>query len=155
DIRTEDELVVDQNVGGRSTFRNAGRTTRRGVELQHVASWTDEWRTQLSVTMLRARFDQSFVSGSGAAAAAVAAGNRLPGTPERSAFAELAYTPRWGWMGLNAAAEVVYNGRLWVDDLNSDATKAATVLNLRAGLRYRAGALDLEPLVRLDNATDR
>ena len=29
------------------------------------------------------------------------------------------------------------------------------MLNLRAGLRYRAGAFELEPLVRLDNATDR
>jgi len=154
-IRTDDELVVDQNVGGRSTFRNAGRTTRRGVELQHSARWSDEWRTQLAVTMLRARFDEPFTSGSGTAAAPVNAGNRLPGTPERQAFAELAYTPRWGWMGLEAAAEVLYNGRLWVDDINSDSTSPATVLNLRAGLRYRSGALEIEPRVRLDNATDR
>jgi iron complex outermembrane receptor protein len=58
-------------------------------------------------------------------------------------------------MGLNAAVEVLYNGRLWVDDVNSDATSPATVVNLRAGLRWHAGALELEPLVRLDNATDR
>ena len=155
DIATSDELVVDQNAGGRSTYRNGGHTARRGIELQHAAQWTDEVRTLLTATLLRARFDDSFVSGSGAAAAPVNAGNRLPGTPERSAFAEIAYTPRWGWMGLNAAAEVVYNGRLWVDDINSDATSAATIVNLRAGLRYRAGALEIEPLVRLDNATDR
>jgi iron complex outermembrane receptor protein len=155
DISTDDELVVDQNVGGRSTYRNGGRTTRRGLELQHAASWTDEWRTQLTVTMLRARFDEAFTSGAGAAAATVNAGNRLPGTPERLAFAELAYLPRWGWMGLNFAAEVVYNGKLWVDDINSDSTSNATVVNLRAVLRYRAGRLEIEPLVRLDNATGR
>ena len=155
DIRTSNELVVDQNVGGRSTFRNGGHTSRRGIELQHAAQWTDEWHTLLSATLLRARFEDSFVSGSGSAAAQVNVGNRIPGTPERFAFAELAYTPRWGWMGLNAAAEVVYNGKLWVDDINSDSTSPATALNLRAGLRYRAGAFELEPLVRLDNATDR
>jgi iron complex outermembrane receptor protein len=155
DIRTDDELVVDQNVGGRSTFRNAGHTTRRGLELQHTAQWSDEWRTLVSATLLRARFDDTFQSGSGSAAARVNSGNRIPGTPERFAFAELGYAPRWGWMGLNAAVEVLYNGRLWVDDINSDATSPATVVNLRAGLRWHAGALELEPLVRLDNATDR
>ena len=155
DIRTSDELVVDQNAGGRSTFRNAGHSSRRGIELQHAAQWTDEWHTLLSATVLRARFEDAFLSGSGSAAAPVASGNRIPGTPERFAFAELAYAPRWGWMGLNAAAEIVYYGKLWVDDINSDSTAPATVVNLRAGLRYRAGAFELEPLVRLDNATDR
>jgi iron complex outermembrane receptor protein len=155
DIRTDDELVVDVNTGGRSTFRNAGRTTRRGVELLHAARWTPEWSTQLVVTLLRARFDESFLSGAGAAATPVAAGNRLPGTPERSAYAELAYAPRWGWAGLNAAIEVVHAGRLYVDDVNSDSTSPATLVNLRAGLRYRAGRLDIEPLVRLENAGDR
>jgi iron complex outermembrane receptor protein len=155
EIHTNDELIVDQNVGGRSTYRNGGDTTRRGLELQHVGQWTDEWRTQLAVTMLRARFDDTFPSGSGTAAVPVNAGNRIPGTPERLAFAELAYAPRWGWMGLNFGAEVIYYGKLWVDDINSDSTSPATVLNLRAGLRYRAGAFELEPLVRVDNVTDR
>jgi iron complex outermembrane receptor protein len=155
DIRTDDELVVDVNTGGRSTFRNAGRTTRRGVELLHSAHWTPEWSTQLAFTLLRARFDETFLSGAGAAAVPVAAGNRLPGTPERSGYAELAYAPRWGWAGLNAAVEFVYAGRLYVDDVNSDFTAQAKIVNLRAGFRYRDGALEIEPLVRLDNATDR
>jgi iron complex outermembrane recepter protein len=33
DIATRDEIVVDQAAGGRTTFKNAGRTERRGVEL--------------------------------------------------------------------------------------------------------------------------
>ena len=37
DIRTDDEIVVDTNSGGRSTFRNAGRTSRRGFEVAHEA----------------------------------------------------------------------------------------------------------------------
>lgn len=155
DIRTDDELVVDQNVGGRSTFRNAGRTTRTGFELQHAGDWGQGWSTLAQFTMLRARFDEAFTSGTGTAAVPVAAGNRLPGVPERSAFAELAYGPRDAWGGLHAAVEVVYLGRLYVDDINSDSTSPSTILNARAGLRYRFGALELEPLVRIDNATDR
>jgi iron complex outermembrane receptor protein len=155
EIHTDDELVVDVNAGGRSTFRNAGRTTRRGIELSHSARWTPEWSTLATFTLLDARFDDPFTSGSGSAAAPVHSGNRLPGTPDRSAYAELAYAPRWGWGGLNAAIEFVYAGKLYVDDINSDSTDAAKIVNLRVGLRYRAGAFEIDPLLRLDNATDR
>ncbi|HSN21335.1 MAG TPA: TonB-dependent receptor [Usitatibacter sp.] len=155
DIRTDDELVVDVNTGGRSTFRNAGRTKRQGIELSHWAQWTPEWTSRLALTLLDARFDEGFLSGAGSSAVAVAAGNRLPGTPDRSAYAELAYAPRWGWSGLHAAVELVYAGRLYVDDLNSDSTDPATVLNLRIGFKYHRGALDIEPLARLENVTDR
>ena len=33
DIRTDDEIVVQNNTGGRTTFQNAGRTLRQGLEL--------------------------------------------------------------------------------------------------------------------------
>jgi iron complex outermembrane receptor protein len=137
DIRTRDEIVVDTNVGGRSTFRNAGSTTRRGVEATYLAQWTASLRSYVSVTALNARFDN---------------GNRLPGTPERSAFAELAFRPRDAW---HAAIEVMHLGRIFVNDANEDSAPSWTVVNLRAGARLRWGPLDIEPLLRLDNATDR
>ena len=154
DIRTEDEIVVDQNVGGRSTFRNAGSTTRRGIELSYLGWLGPEWRAMLALTAMQARFDDPFVSGSGSSATPVASGNRLPGTPERSAYGELAYRPR-AMPGLEAAAEVVHVGRLYVNDANTDHAPAATLLNLRLGFRFRTGDIELQPLLRLDNATDR
>jgi iron complex outermembrane recepter protein len=153
-ISTDDELVVDQNVGGRSTYRNAGHTLREGIELSHLAQWTEELRSTLAVTVMRARFDEPFTSGSGSSAAIVASGNRLPGTPEHTVFGELAYTPRWGWLGLNGAVEVMYTSRLYVDDINSDSAPSSTVVNLRAGMRMMWGQLEVIPLVRLENATD-
>jgi len=153
-VTTDDELIVDVNVGGRSTFRNAGPTTRKGIELSHTGRWTPEWSTQVSFTLLSARFDQSFLSGAGSAAQPVAAGNRLPGTPERSAYAEIAYAPRWA-PGLYGAVEYVYAGKLFVDDINSDFAPHANVYGLRMGYRYKNGRFELEPLARLDNATDR
>ncbi|HUP98191.1 MAG TPA: TonB-dependent receptor [Usitatibacter sp.] len=154
DIRTDDEIAVDTNAGGRSTFRNAGPTVRRGFELSHGARWLPEWRTSVALTVLRARFDSAFTSGSGAAAVPVARGNRLPGTPERSAFAELVYEPR-AWRGFHAGLEVVHVGRLFVNDANEDFAPAATVVNVRVGTLWRMGALEVEPLVRLENASDR
>ena len=154
DVHTDDEIVVDRNVGGRSTFRNAGSTTRRGIELSYLGWLLPEWRMTLALTALRARFNDAFVSGSGGSAAPVASGNRLPGTPERSAFAELAYFPR-AVPGLEAAAEVVHVGRLYVNDANTDHAPAVTLLNLRLGLRLRTGNVELQPLLRVENATDR
>jgi iron complex outermembrane receptor protein len=155
DITTHDEIVVDTNNGGRSTFKNAGRTSRSGVELSYAAPLSATLRMSLSVTALRARFDEDFVSGSGAAAVPVPAGNRLPGTPQRNAFAELVWTPAQAWPGFNAALELVHTGALYVDDANTDAAAASTVLNLRAGLVQTLGGWRFSELLRVDNATDR
>jgi iron complex outermembrane receptor protein len=140
DIHTRDEIVVDTNVGGRSTFRNAGNTTRRGAEVSFVGRFSETLRTTVAFTALEAKFDS---------------GKHLPGTPERSAFAELVYAPRVPLAGFHTAIEVVRVGRIFVDDANSDSAPAATLLNLRAGFRERVGMIEIEPLLRVDNATNR
>ncbi|MBC7992151.1 MAG: TonB-dependent receptor [Rhizobacter sp.] len=139
-INTRDEILVDTNSGGRSTFKNADRTERRGVELSHVAQLTDALRSTLSFTALRARFEN---------------GNRLPGTPERSAFAELAWSPKAAWGGFTAGAELVHTGALYVHDDNRDAAPAATVFNLRAGFAQEVAGWRFTQLVRVDNLGDR
>ncbi len=154
DIATRDEIVVDTNVGGRSTFKNAGKTLRRGIELSHIGQWDETLRSTLSLTLMRARFDEDFISGSGATPN-VFSGYHLPGTSERNLFAELAWAPRGAWGGFNAGVEVIRTDKLYVNDLNTDATPAATVLNLRAGLQQTLGEWQFSQLLRVDNAADR
>ncbi len=154
DIATRDEIVVDTNVGGRSTFKNAGKTLRRGVELSHVGQWDEALRSTLSLTLMRARFNQDFVSGAGTTPN-VFSGYHLPGTPERNLFAELAWAPRGAWGGFNAGVEVVRTDKLYVNDVNTDAAPAATVLNLRAGFQQTLGEWQFSQLLRVDNAADR
>ncbi|MGZ5083425.1 MAG: TonB-dependent receptor family protein [Usitatibacter sp.] len=139
DIHTRDEIVVDTNVGGRSTFRNAGSTHRRGGEVSYAARWGEDLRSTVAITALEAKFDN---------------GKHLPGAPERSAFAELVYAPRAA-PGFESAVEVVHVGRLFVNDANDDSAPAATILSLRARYRTIVGGFELEPLLRLDNATNR
>jgi iron complex outermembrane receptor protein len=136
-IDTRDEILVDTNVGGRSTYKNADGTERRGLELSYIGQLGDELRGTLSLTVLRARFDN---------------GKRLPATPERSGFAELAWAPRAAWGGFNAGVEVVHTGALYVNDANTDAAPAATVLNLRAGFAQDLAGWHFTQLVRVDNA---
>ena len=154
DIATRDEIVVDTNTNGRSTFKNAGKTVRRGVEFSHVGQLAESLRSTLSVTLLRARFASDFVSGSGTTPN-VFSGYHLPGTPERNLYAELAWAPAGAWAGFNGAVEVVRTDKLYVNDTNTDAAPASTVLNLRAGFKQTAGVWQFSQLVRLDNATDR
>jgi len=155
DIETDDEIVVDTNSGGRSTFRNAGRTSRRGFEVAHEAQLSDTLHSVISLTALRARFDDSFTSGSGSAAVRVRAGNRLPGTPDRHVYAELAWSPNHAWGGFSSAAEVVHTGRLYVNDTNTDATSTSTLFNLRARWRQTVGGWQFSELLRIDNLTNR
>ena len=98
--------------------------------------------------------DARFVDGFGVGASSVAPGNRLPGTPGRRAFAELAWQPAPA-QGPFAAAALVHSGRLLVDDANTDASAAWTVLNLRVGLRQQLGPWRLSQVVYLENATGR
>jgi iron complex outermembrane receptor protein len=146
---TDDEIVVDSNLGGRSTFRNAGRSTRRGVEVAWVAQPTAHWRLQLAGTLLRAEFGDGFGSG----ADAVAAGNRIPGVPRARVFAELAWRPD-ARRGPHAALEVQHSGSVPVDDRNTDAAAAYTLAAVRAGWREPVGPWRLEGWLRVDNLAD-
>jgi len=146
---TDDEIVVAANRGGRSTFRNAGGSTRRGVELAWIAQPSPEWRMQLAGTLLRAEF----VDGFGSGADAVAAGNRIPGVPRSRLFAELAWRPE-AVRGPHAALELLRSGSIAVDDRNSDAAAGYTVAALRAGWRHPIGPWRLEGRLRLENLAD-
>ena len=155
DIRTNDEIVVASNTGGRSVFKNAGRTSRRGVEFVHVGDWSEEWRSTLSFTLLRARYVDAFNSLRGTAPVQVSAGNALPGTPDRSGFAELVWKPRGAWGGFNSGVEVVHTGRLFVNDQNDDAAPPATVFNLRAGFEQSFAGWLIKEWLRVDNVANR
>ncbi|MCU0773842.1 MAG: TonB-dependent receptor [Ideonella sp.] len=154
DIATRDDIVVDTNAGGRSTFKNAARTSRQGVELAHSGQWAGDLSSTVAVTWLQARFDDRFVSGSGASAVTVPAGARLPGLPEKSGFAELAWRPAVAWGGFNASIQVQGIGSIAVNDANTDAAPGVWLLNARAGFAQSAGPWRFTQGLRLDNATD-
>ncbi|MBU4519041.1 MAG: TonB-dependent receptor, partial [Gammaproteobacteria bacterium] len=84
----------------------------------------------------------------------VAAGNRIPGTVDRSLFAELAWQPR-AVPGMTAALELVHQGSMVVDDQGSDRTDAATVFNLRVGFEQKLGAWTLREHLRVNNLGDK
>ena len=152
-IRTEDEIVVESNTGGRSVFRNAGKTLRRGFELAVDSEFSRQWRGRLAVTRLHAIYDSDFVTTIGGVPTTIPDGNYLPGIPATSAFGELAWTPR---QGVTAALEAVYRSKVYVEDTNTKRTAPAhTLVNLRLSAEQTAGGWTFGQLLRLDNLFDR
>jgi len=98
-----------------------------------------------------ARFDEGFASGT--PAVAVPAGNRIPGVPRTSLYAELQW--RDFGSGFRTALEARRNGAVAVDDQNSDAAASYTVMNLRAGFEQKARGWRVAETLRIDNLADR
>ena len=157
EARTDDEIGVATNAGGRSAFQNVGRTLRRGLELG--SSWrpAPAWEARLSASWLDATYRDNFLTCAGipctTPTATVDAGNRIAGTPRESAFAELSWRDAaWGESGLEWRAV----GRVAVNDRNTDFAGGYATAALRWRKAYALPAgLQLEWLLRIDNLFDR
>ncbi len=151
DARSRDEIVPVAVDNGRSIFQNVDGVERRGAEASWKATWSqgDRLTTQLSYTLLDARFRQSFVN---SANATIAAGNRLPGAPMHSLFAQAQYRPI---EPLSLTLEMRAEGRAFADDINSDAAPGYAVVNASTGYAFNAGPAKMYLFGRLDNLLDR
>ncbi len=153
---TRDEIAVLANSGGRSTFQNAGRTRRTGIE------GSLDWRinpliaVHLALTTLDARYRDSFRACSASPCLSpnvvIPAGNRLPGAPQRLAYAELRMQPG---PAFGAALEWRHQGRIYVDDLNSDAAGAAGLLAARLAWSGQTRGWQWTAGLRADNLGNR
>src|SRR5690606_24232954 len=76
--RTEDEIVVAQSEGGRSSYRNAGRTRRNGLELSWSGPWGPHGHWLVSYAWLDAKY-QDDVAAAFPGGDDITAGNRIPG----------------------------------------------------------------------------
>ena len=83
----------------------------------------------------------------------MAAGNRIPGIPRFTGFAELAWQHKpWG---LETAVEWRHVGIIPVDDRNTDAAPRTSLWAVRVGLTQKLDRWTFREFVRIDNATDR
>ena len=144
DARSKDEIVPSQSADGPAAFQNADRTRRRGVE----ASWSANWgssTTRIGYTLLDARFDSRYTN---AQRTVVPAGNRLPGAPKHSLFAdvEARFTE-----ALKAGLEMRLESKAYVNDLNSDAAPGYAVFNARVAKEFLFNGAKMVLYGRIDN----
>jgi iron complex outermembrane receptor protein len=145
-VRTRDELVVDSSSGGRTSYRNAGRTLRQGMELSLDSAWRYGLSTRVALTTLRAVYDQGFGT--------VVEGSRLPGVPNANAYAELAWKDAGG--GFGAALEAVASSRIYAEDANAEQPAPGYgVLNARLTAGQQWQGWRFKQFARLNNLLDK
>jgi len=149
---TSNEIVIDTATGGRTTYKNASKTRRRGVEAQWETVLPYGFNAYASYTYLSATFASDATTG--LPPLPIPAGSRLPGVPQANAYAELAWA-RADWYGVSAALEAQYAGKVYVNDRNTDAAPSYAIANVRAGLEQGSGAWTFREFVRVNNIFDR
>jgi iron complex outermembrane receptor protein len=144
DTWVRDELISFDIGSGRTAFRNAGRTRRRGAE---AAASTDVGPLSFSAAYTYSRFRfKDFVTGT-----TQQAGHAIPGIPERQF--QTAVTARV--QRAFAVAEWQAKSAVYVNDANATAAPGYAVVNARLGATAAFGRPWLMPVVGIQNAFDR
>ncbi|MDC5046557.1 TonB-dependent receptor [Acinetobacter baumannii] len=148
--KTKDDIVSAGNSNGRSTFRNADKTLREGVEF----AWNKKlWRDLIataSYSYLDATFDADIPALGNIAQ--ISSGNAIPGIAKNQAYASLAWQPSHGLYG---GVDVQYMDKVYVNDTNSDAAPSYSVTSANVGYAWVMGDWKVNSFARVDNLFDR
>ncbi|MFT4033280.1 MAG: TonB-dependent receptor, partial [Siphonobacter sp.] len=143
-VQADGEIVPYQLVDypGRTFYRNAGNSRRRGLELgltvqiirnlTAFATYTYSDFKYVTYTTTDGTFDS----------------NRLPGIPKHAGYGEIRYFHSKGPYGILQARRA---GTFFANDANTVSTNAYTLLNLRFGWQIKRKGWSLEPFGGLNN----
>jgi iron complex outermembrane receptor protein len=145
---TDKEIVV-QSSGAYTTYQNAGKTKRQGIEASIDSQLPNNFAIYGAYTFLDAKFDSSFSS----AGVTVNAGNNIPGTYRQQIYGEASW--KYPELGFYTAVETRYNSKVFVNDRNTDYADNYTVVNLRAGFQQSVSNWKFNEFLRVENITDK
>lgn len=156
DTRTDDEIVVATNAGGRSTYQNAGRTRRSGAQGSLAYRFAEKWRAQVAYTYVEAIYIDAYrtcvTAPCSTPSLPISSGDRLPGVPRSDAYARLSWGGELGW---NANVSGQYMSNIAANDANSAFASAYAVLNVAGGYGAELGSTRLSAFVRINNILNR
>ena len=143
---TDDEIVVDASSGGRTSYKNAGKTRRQGAELSLDQQFAENWRAKAAWTWLDATYRTNVCGANDCN------GNRMPGISRNMGFASLGYEPESGWY---AGGDIRYMSGIMADDENTAEAPSWTVVGLNTGYKFSYGHWLMDVFGRVDNLFDR
>jgi iron complex outermembrane receptor protein len=146
-IDVRDEIVPYELEGsGQSFYRNAGRSTRDGLEAMLLMELLPGLTGSAAYTWSDFTF-REFSSPDGV----VFDGNRIPGIPEHLLNLALDWAHR---SGLYVGWDLLYAGSFYADDANAVETGDYLVSNVRGGFRWQVDSWAIEPFVGINNLLD-
>lgn len=154
--KTKDDIVSAGTSNGRSTFRNADKTLREGIEF----TWNKKLWRDLTATASYAYLDATFdadvpvnLDKDGVVlAAAIPSGNVIPGIAKNQAFIGLAWQPEQGFY---AGLDTQFMDKVYVNDINSDAAASYTVASIYTGYAWKLADWGINGFARVDNLFDK
>ncbi|KKY88764.1 TonB-dependent receptor [Klebsiella variicola] len=143
---TDNEIVVDSSSGGRTSYKNAGKTRRQGMELGLDQQFGESWRLKAAWTWLDATYRTNVCDD------ASCNGNRIPGIARNMGYASFGYQPEQGWY---AGSDIRYMSDIMANDENTAKAPSWTVVGLKTGYKWSYGRMDMDLFGRVDNLFDR
>lgn len=143
---TDNEIVVDSSSGGRTSYKNAGKTRRQGMELGLDQQFGESWRLKAAWTWLDATYRTNVCDD------ASCNGNRIPGIARNMGYASFGYQPEQGWY---AGSDIRYMSDIMANDENTAKAPSWTVVGLTTGYKWSYGWMDMDLFGRIDNLFDR
>lgn len=143
---TDNEIVVDSSSSGRTSYKNAGKTRRQGMELGLDQQFGESWRLKAAWTWLDATYRTNVCDD------ASCNGNRIPGIARNMGYASFGYQPEQGWY---AGSDIRYMSDIMANDENTAKAPSWTVVGLTTGYKWSYGRMDMDLFGRVDNLFDR
>lgn len=143
EVRTDDEIVVDQSIDGRTTYRNAAQTRRQGIELSYLYQLHPAWNVRGAATVMKARYRSGELDE-----------RRIPGIATSNLFMQVNFLP-WHDDRLRAAVTGQYRSRIATNDDNDVFAPGFTLWHASVEARQYHDQWLFSQWVRVDNLLDK
>ncbi len=155
--KTQNDIVSAGSSNGRSTFRNADKTLREGVEVSWNKKLWKDLTAQASYSYLDAKFDSNtsaiYDQKTGKLVAnAINKDAYIPGIAKNQAYLGLGWKPE---QGLYGGVDVHYMDKIFADDQNTSIAPSYTTTALNVGYSWKMKDWAFNTYARVDNLFDK
>jgi|LakMenE18May11ns_1017448.scaffolds.fasta_scaffold9915593_1 iron complex outermembrane receptor protein len=159
---TNNELVSNESTSAYTSYKNAGKTQRKGLEISLESALPNNFNIYGSYSYLDAEFKTPFqtsytTSASGICPStcyySVSDGNKISGTYKDQLYGELTW--KHPGTGFSTSFETRANSKVFANDSNTVSVAGYTVFNIRAGFEQKIQGWRMTEYLRVENLADK
>ena len=160
---TYNELVTNAATSAYTSYTNAGKTQRKGLEISFESALPNNFNIYGSYSYLDAEFKTPFQTtyktvGNNTACPntcfyPVSVGNKISGTYKDQLYGELTW--KHPETGFSTSFETRSNGKVFANDSNTVSVAGYTIFNLRAGFEQKIQEWRTTEYLRVENLADK